>query len=143
MVERFYACTWVGGMAVTCLTCAVTHTIALQASTSSHCITFHSWPTLPFVESGFFRAFSPWLYGFGNSLIGVCARPGGGVTNLLMPRLQEGLAAHMPVFVSWRVAFFIPGVFQVLAGLVILSLAQVSVKLLPRCRSRQPSCRCR
>jgi hypothetical protein len=55
---------------------------------------------------------------------------GGGVTHLVMPRLQEALAHHMPVFISWRVAYFLPGAVQVVAGLLILLLGQV-LPLLP------------
>lgn len=50
---------------------------------------------------------------------------GGGVTQIVMPYLTEGISHHVPQFQAWRYAFFFPGCMQILWALMILSFGQV------------------
>lgn len=54
---------------------------------------------------------------------------GGGVTQIVMPYLTEGIAHHVPTFQAWRYAFFFPGCLQIIWALMILFFGQV--RLLP------------
>ena len=50
---------------------------------------------------------------------------GGGVTQIVMPYLTQGISHHVPEFQAWRYAFFFPGCMQILWALMILSFGQV------------------
>lgn len=41
-----------------------------------------------------------------------------------MPLVFRGISQHQAAFVAWRWAFFVPGAMHVLAGMVVLFLAQ-------------------
>jgi sugar phosphate permease len=45
------------------------------------------------------------------------------VTLLLMPLLYDGFASLLDPAVAWRAAFFVPGGLQLLAGVLVLVLA--------------------
>lgn len=49
---------------------------------------------------------------------------GGGVTQLIMPFLFEGLENVQPTFIAWRCAFLIPASAQILIGICIMSFGQ-------------------
>ena len=56
----------------------------------------------------------------------LCLHPaGGGVTQIVMPYLTEGIEHHVPTFQAWRWAFFFPGCLQILWALMILTFGQV------------------
>ena len=55
----------------------------------------------------------------------VCV-PGGGVTQIVMPYLAQGIEHHTYSFRAWRWAFFFPGCLQIIWGLMILWFAQVN-----------------
>lgn len=59
---------------------------------------------------------------------------GGGVTQLVMPNLADGIAKHTYTFRAWRWAFFFPGCLQIIWGLAILAFSQVCCKQDQRCR---------
>lgn len=54
-----------------------------------------------------------------------CWLAGGGITQIVMPYLTEGIAHHVPEFQAWRYAFFFPGCLQILWALMILTFGQV------------------
>ncbi len=56
----------------------------------------------------------------------LCARAGGGVTQIVMPYMTEGIAKHVPEFEAWRWAFFLPGGLFIIITFLILILGQVS-----------------
>lgn len=51
---------------------------------------------------------------------------GGGVTQIVMPYLAQGIEKHTYSFRAWRWAFFFPGCLQIIWGLMILKFSQVS-----------------
>eukprot|EP00884_Botryococcus_braunii_P005895 jgi/Botrbrau1/15306/Bobra.0096s0009.1 len=117
------------GMAVTMLLCSTaTFSMALVTNAAGYIAArfFIGLSLAVFVACQYWSSimFSATVVGVANALAGGWGNLGGGVTQLIMPRLQEGFAHHMPVFVSWRVAFFIPAIIQILAGLLILLLGQ-------------------
>jgi MFS transporter, NNP family, nitrate/nitrite transporter len=55
-----------------------------------------------------------------NATTGGWGNLGGGITQILMPVVYNGMtAAHEP-FVAWRYAMFIPGFMHILGGILIL-----------------------
>eukprot|EP00271_Cylindrocystis_brebissonii_P021429 TRINITY_DN7609_c0_g1_i1.p1 TRINITY_DN7609_c0_g1~~TRINITY_DN7609_c0_g1_i1.p1 ORF type:complete len:599 (-),score=101.11 TRINITY_DN7609_c0_g1_i1:773-2389(-) len=70
---------------------------------------------------------------FNSKIVGLCngvaagwGNMGGGAIQLIMPYLQLLIQNNMNVrqFMSWRLAFFVPGVMQMVGGLLVLSLGQ-------------------
>jgi MFS transporter, NNP family, nitrate/nitrite transporter len=49
---------------------------------------------------------------------------GGGVTQLVMPYLFQGIESSQPAFIAWRCAFLVPASAQVIMGLAILMFGQ-------------------
>ena len=52
-------------------------------------------------------------------------RAGGGVTQIVMPYMTEGIAKHVPEYEAWRWAFFLPGCLFIIITFLILTLGQV------------------
>ena len=50
---------------------------------------------------------------------------GGGVTQIVMPYMTEGIARHVPEYEAWRWAFFLPGCLYIVITFLILTLGQV------------------
>ena len=50
---------------------------------------------------------------------------GGGVTQIVMPYMTQGIAYHVPEFEAWRWAFFLPGFLFIFITCAILLLGQV------------------
>lgn len=55
----------------------------------------------------------------------LCVLAGGGVTQIVMPYMTEGIAKHVPEFQAWRWAFFLPGGLFIIITFLILILGQV------------------
>lgn len=55
----------------------------------------------------------------------MCVLAGGGVTQIVMPYMTEGIAKHVPEFEAWRWAFFLPGGLFILITFLVLILGQV------------------
>lgn len=51
---------------------------------------------------------------------------GGGVTNLVMPRIYERIAEHQHDFIAWRWAYFVPGAMHITIATLVILFAQVS-----------------
>lgn len=49
---------------------------------------------------------------------------GGGVTQLVMPLIFEGIKSHVEPFVAWRYAFFVPGCLHIVVGFLVLFTTQ-------------------
>ena len=47
------------------------------------------------------------------------------MTQLVMPRLYDGIARHQPDFIAWRWAFFVPGALHIIMALLVIFFAQV------------------
>ena len=54
-----------------------------------------------------------------------CRRAGGGVTNLVMPRIYERILEHQPSFIAWRWAYFVPGAMHITLATLVILFAQV------------------
>ena len=52
-------------------------------------------------------------------------RAGGGVTQIVMPYMTEGIAKHVPEYEAWRWAYFLPGCLFIIITFLILTLGQV------------------
>lgn len=68
--------------------------------------------------------FSPNVVGLANATAGGWGNLGGGVTQLLMPYLFNGFHNIYPACVAWRVAYYIPGSFQVIIAMLVLMFGQ-------------------
>jgi MFS transporter, NNP family, nitrate/nitrite transporter len=75
-----------------------------------------------FVACQFWTAsmFSVKIVGTANATTGGWGNLGGGVTQLLMPLIYQGLTSQYEPFEAWRWAFFIPGFFHIICGIGIL-----------------------
>ncbi|KAL3158244.1 hypothetical protein ABBQ38_010496 [Trebouxia sp. C0009 RCD-2024] len=84
------------------------------------------WALAGFVTCQFWTSimFSPNVVGFANALAGGWGNAGGGVTQIVMPYLAEGIGKHTYAFRAWRWAFFFPGCLHIIWALLILSFAQ-------------------
>jgi len=79
------------------------------------------------------RAHLVWLLGSGGTfspvdrydrLTGARARPGGGVTQIVMPYITVGIAQHQPESVAWRYAFLVPACAFVVIAFLIMTFTQ-------------------
>ena len=72
--------------------------------------------------------FTSKIVGTANGLAAGWGNMGGGFIQLIMPALQSLLenSFHSPVFTAWRIAFFIPALMQICAGMMILAFGQDS-----------------
>lgn len=70
--------------------------------------------------------FSPNVVGTANGLSGGWGNLGGGATQLIMPLVYSLIHTNIgsTKFTAWRVAFFIPAVFQMLSAYAIFFLGQ-------------------
>jgi len=68
--------------------------------------------------------FSPRIVGTANATAGGWGNLGGGVTQLIMPLIYDGITKSQPDFIAWRCAFWIPAFAQVCIGLAILIFGQ-------------------
>lgn len=68
--------------------------------------------------------FSPRIVGTANATAAGWGNLGGGVTQLIMPYIYEGIADSQPNFIAWRCAFWIPAFAQVCIGIAILVFGQ-------------------
>ncbi|DBA87666.1 hypothetical protein WJX77_011209 [Trebouxia sp. C0004] len=84
------------------------------------------WALAAFVTCQFWTSimFSPNVVGFANALAGGWGNAGGGVTQVVMPNLADGIGKHTYAFRAWRWAFFFPGCLQIIWGLMILAFSQ-------------------
>jgi len=64
------------------------------------------------------------LVGTANAIAGGWGNLGGGVTQLVMPRVEEAIAHHQYGFLAWRWAYFVPGAMHVTIALLIILFAQ-------------------
>ena len=53
------------------------------------------------------------------------------MTQLVMPRLYDGIARHQPDFIAWRWAFFVPGALHIIMALLVIFFAQVQIHSAP------------
>lgn len=60
-----------------------------------------------------------------------CSWPGGGVTQIVMPYMTEGIRKHVPEFEAWRWAFFLPGCLFIVITILILLFGQVVLASAP------------
>ena len=73
--------------------------------------------------------FTSKIVGMANGLAAGWGNMGGGFIQLIMPALQalfENSYFQAPVFTAWRIAFFIPALMQICAGMLILAFGQDS-----------------
>jgi MFS transporter, NNP family, nitrate/nitrite transporter len=56
------------------------------------------------------------IVGVANATTGGWGNLGGGVTQLLMPLIYDGMTKIHQPFIAWRWAMFVPGFFHILAG---------------------------
>jgi hypothetical protein len=56
---------------------------------------------------------------------------GGGVTQIVMPYMTEGIAKHVPEFEAWRWAFFLPGGLYICITFLIFMFGQVKIQPCP------------
>ena len=72
--------------------------------------------------------FTSKIVGMANGFAAGWGNMGGGFIQLIMPALQALFENHFgaPIFTAWRIAFFIPALMQICAGLVILGFGQDS-----------------
>lgn len=68
--------------------------------------------------------FTPKIVGVTNATAGGWGNLGGGVTQLLMPLIYQGIARSIPPFLAWRWTFFVPGALMICAGAACLFCAQ-------------------
>ncbi|CAL5220962.1 g3068 [Coccomyxa viridis] len=68
--------------------------------------------------------FSPTVVGLSNAVAGGWGNAGGGVTQIVMPYMTEGIAKHVPEYEAWRWAFFLPGCLYIVITFLILTLGQ-------------------
>ncbi|KAL3636365.1 hypothetical protein CASFOL_020912 [Castilleja foliolosa] len=80
-----------------------------------------------FVSTQFWMSslFSPTVVGTANCLSGGWGNLGGGATQLIMPLVFDLIRrTGAPTFTAWRIAFFIPALFQTLSAYGIFFLGQ-------------------
>ncbi|CAI9278280.1 unnamed protein product [Lactuca saligna] len=81
-----------------------------------------------FVSTQFWMSsmFSPGVVGTANGLSGGWGNLGGGATQLIMPLVYSLIHSHIgsTKFTAWRIAFFIPAIFQTLSAFAIFFLGQ-------------------
>lgn len=53
----------------------------------------------------------------------LCA--GGGVTQLVMPRMFDAVQKHQHDFIAWRWSYFLPGAMHIFMAVLVIFLAQV------------------
>ncbi|KAK9806897.1 hypothetical protein WJX72_006722 [[Myrmecia] bisecta] len=69
--------------------------------------------------------FSPNVVGMANAFAGGWGNAGGGFTQIVMPYLTKAFhTAGQPVFLSWRIAFLVPGTIHVIMAMVCLFFGQ-------------------
>jgi MFS transporter, NNP family, nitrate/nitrite transporter len=68
--------------------------------------------------------FNTRIVGTANAFAAGWGNMGGGFTHLIMPLIFDGITHHMPGFIAWRWAFFVPASFQVILMVLVLSFAQ-------------------
>ncbi|KAI3513685.1 hypothetical protein L1887_21024 [Cichorium endivia] len=81
-----------------------------------------------FVSTQFWMSsmFSPGVVGTANGLSGGRRNLGGGATQLIMPLVYSLIHSQIgsTTFTAWRIAFFIPALFQTLSAFAIFFLGQ-------------------
>ncbi|KAI5071709.1 hypothetical protein GOP47_0013960 [Adiantum capillus-veneris] len=94
------------------------------------CRFFIGFSLATFVTCQFWMAsmFSAPIVGLTTGITSGCGNLGGGAAQLLMPVLFDLIASPSfigsPGFTAWRLSFFVPGIVQVLMGIIMLACTQ-------------------
>lgn len=71
------------------------------------------------------QMFTPKLVGIANATTAGWGNLGGGVTNLVMPFIFNGIyTGSVDKFQAWRLAFFVPGAMHIIVGILVLFFSQ-------------------
>nr|BAK51923.1 putative high affinity nitrate transporter [Egeria densa]BAK51924.1 putative high affinity nitrate transporter [Egeria densa] len=127
------ACDLVGprlaSAALVLLTCPAVFFTSVISSASSYLVVrfLTGFSLASFVSTQFWMSsmFSPAKVGIANGFAGGWGNLGGGATQLIMPLVFELIQRMGSVrFTAWRVAFFVPGVVQMLSAVAVLALGK-------------------
>lgn len=79
-----------------------------------------------FVACQFWTAsmFNVKIVGIANATTAGWGNLGGGVTQLIMPLIYQGMTQLHEPYIAWRYAFFVPGYMHILAGIMLLFFSQ-------------------
>ncbi|KAL3636368.1 hypothetical protein CASFOL_020915 [Castilleja foliolosa] len=114
---------------LTLLTAPAVYCTSISSSATSFLLArfFTGFSLSTFVSTQFWMSslFSPTVVGTANGLSGGWGNLGGGATQLIMPLVFDLIRrTGAPTFTAWRIAFFIPALFQTLSAYGIFFLGQ-------------------
>lgn len=117
-----------GASSVLLLTASATFGMALVGDAGGYLAArlFIGFSLASFVACQFWCSvmFTPRIVGTANAVAAGWGNSAGGVVQLIMPLLLQGLAHGQPEFVAWRTCYLVVGWLQVAVGLMVLLLGQ-------------------